>query len=99
MSLDSSIANLMARLSDWRGFPKYSLERRVDIFLTPFLESFIGWKLNAHATLVAPEFPLLASLKDLTPPEHGTKQWTAHTVNVDYLMHLRRHGRRKDAWL
>jgi len=99
MSLESSIASLMNRLADWGGFPKYSLERRVDIFLTPFLESFIGSKLNGVATLVAPEFPLLANLKEADPPTPDSDEWTAHTVNVDYLMYLRRNGGREDAWL
>ena len=52
MSLDYSIASIMARLTDWSGFPKYQLERRVDMIRTnarqegrpddPLLEDFIG---------------------------------------------------------
>jgi hypothetical protein len=94
MSLDYSIAHLMNRLTSWSAFPKYSLERRVDIFLTPFLEGFIGRMLEGEATLVAPEFPLLATLLDNEVPQRDAKKWPAHTVNVDYLLHVRRDGAR-----
>jgi hypothetical protein len=99
MSLEHSIQDIVDRLADWGGFPKYSLERRVDIFLTPFLASFLGWKLNGEATLIAPEFPLLASRKDSSPPPPDSAEWTAHTVNVDYLLYLRRLVPRESAWL
>lgn len=95
MSLDTSIAELMTRLVDWSKFPKYQLERRVDVFLTPFLAPYLGHRLAgdpANATLVAPEFPLLASLR-LTPEERRTRKATAHTVNADYLVRLDRPAR------
>jgi hypothetical protein len=98
MSLDNSIAELMIRLADWSRFPKYQLERRVDIFLTPFLASYVGWRLAGDASaarLVAPEFPLLASREGKPARKNGKKAPTAHTVNVDYLLHLeRRTGQR-----
>lgn len=98
MSLNESMTELMDRLAMWSGFPKYQLERRVDIFLTPFLAPWIGRCLDAEATLVAPEFPILASLGKEAPPPYGHKDWTAHTVNADYLVHVeRRRGAR--SWL
>lgn len=96
MSLEHSIASIMQRLADWSGFPKYQLERRVDIFLTPFLEAFVGAQLGGTAKLVAPEFPLLASLR---PPRQTAlpvplpiteEKRKALTVNVDYLLRLDR---------
>ena len=94
MSLDASITELMKRLADWASFPKYQLERRVDIFLTPFLASWIGQRLGGEATLVAPEFPILASYRHGPSAPDGQKP-TALTVNADYLVHLqRRNGER-----
>lgn len=58
------MASIIARLVDWSRFPKYQLERRIDIFLTPFLDSFISGELRSPAVLVAPEFPLLSDLRD-----------------------------------
>lgn len=86
MTLDYSIASIMNRLAAWSGFPKYQLERRVDIFLTPFLESFVTAKLGRPAVLVAPEFPILADLRD--NPNRPRQQLSGRTVNVDYLFHL-----------
>lgn len=96
MSLETSMTELMDRLAGWSKFPKYQLERRVDIFLTPFLAPYLGHRLAgdpAAATLVAPEFPLLASLVRETPLPYHHPEWTAHTVNADYLVHLARPGR------
>jgi hypothetical protein len=87
MSLDDSISSIMSRLAQWSRFPKYQLERRIDIFLTPFLESFVSAQLTRPARLVAPEFPILSELA-----KHGAKADRAtlscSTVNVDYLLHV-----------
>ena len=100
MSLSYSIASIMRRLEDWALLPKYQLERRVDIFLTPFLEALVGQGLGARATLVVPEFPLRtihrpASAKEedsgAGDPEDDGKD-TAHTVNVDYLLWVEPEG-------
>lgn len=98
MSLDYSIAHIVNRLADWSGFPKYSLERRVDIFVTPFLEGFAGRQFGGSARLVAPEFPLAADLRtqDLRPGEVSP---TARTVNVDYLLHVARPTPEKSVWV
>ena len=87
MSLDDSIASIMTRLTDWSRFPKYQLERRVDIFLTPFLESFVSHELKRPAVLVAPEFPLLADLRNQDPGANRDAL-SGRTVNADYLFHL-----------
>lgn len=87
MSLEYSIASIVTRLTDWSGFPKYQLERRVDIFLTPFLESFVSNELKRPALLVAPEFPLLAGLRD-DGPGASRQKLSGRTVNADYLFHV-----------
>lgn len=97
MSLDYSIASVLGRLVEWAQFPKYSLERRVDIFLTPFLAAFVGDRLGGRAEMVLPEFPLLAALRPgrasrPTNDDAGETKETAHTVNVDYLLRLTRPG-------
>lgn len=90
MGLDESIASIVTRLDDWARFPKYQLERRLDIFLTPFLAEFVCAKLGGtSARLVAPEFPILAAL-DPDRRQRRTKgaEPAALTVNVDYLLHV-----------
>lgn len=42
MPLDASVTESLSRIEEWRGFPKYALERRLDIFLTPYLTSYVG---------------------------------------------------------
>jgi hypothetical protein len=98
MSLDYSISHIVNRLADWSGFPKYSLERRVDIFITPFLEGFVGRQFGGTARLVAPEFPLAA---DLRTHELGANEQspTARTVNLDYLLHVTRLPPARSAWV
>lgn len=83
MPQHSSLEVLFARLREWSRFPKYSLERRIDIFLTPFLAPFLSARMEAPVTLVAPEFPIKLESSN-------------QSVNVDYL--LRRDGR-SPAWL
>jgi hypothetical protein len=95
MSLDYSIARIMGRLADWAGHPKYSLERRIDIFLTPFLETFVGVELGAPAVLLAPEFPLLSDLRE-SGHLADRETLSARTVNVDYLMRV---GGSDPCWL
>lgn len=68
------IAEIFWNLRRWSSFPKYALERRLDIFLTPYLPRFLSDQLGTSVRLVAPEFPI----------KHGT---TRLSVNADYLFH------------
>jgi hypothetical protein len=97
MSLDYSIATIMGRLANWSGFPKYQLERRIDIFITPFLERYFSRKLGGDALLVAPEFPLPRRLAEEVPV--GKEDADALTVNVDYLLHVARAAGAPSAWV
>jgi hypothetical protein len=98
MSLDTSISDIRQRLLTWAAFPKYQLERRVDIFLTPFLECFLRDRLRGSVALVAPEFPLLARLKG-APAKPGARSPGQQTVNVDYLLHVTRKAPAESAWV
>lgn len=62
--LKRSLDLLVNRMVAFSRFPKYSLERRVDIFLAPFLEAYVTTRLGRPARLVAPEFPVLADLSE-----------------------------------
>ncbi len=100
MPLNESVLTIFKNLEKWAGFPKYALERRLDIFLTPFLAPYLSWRLQGTASLVAPEFPILASLRP--KPKKATKPPKREpppglTVNADYLFHIDRTG--KGAWI
>jgi hypothetical protein len=84
MSLADSLVDLVSRLDEWRQYPKYALERRLDIFLTPFLAPYLSQRMEAPVELVAPEFPLKR-------PDN------AQSTNVDYLLHRR--GERDPRWV
>lgn len=84
MSLTDSLIDLVTRLDEWRQYPKYALERRLDIFLTPFLAPYLSQRMEAPVELVAPEFPLKR-------PDN------AQSTNVDYLLHRR--GERNPRWV
>ena len=83
MTLDESLTELFAQIARFGAFPKYSLERRVDLFLALFLEEFLSDAYKAPVRIIAPEFPL-------------KKESNNQSTNVDYL--LRRDGEHP-AWL
>lgn len=99
MSLHDSVQAICRSLEVWAAYPKYAFERRVDILLTPFLEAYLSSELGGVAMLVAPEFPILASLRPKAKPvKPGARPPPAGlTVNVDYLFHIDRGGR--GAWV
>jgi hypothetical protein len=95
-ALADALEALMTRLAGFSEFPKYSLERRIDILLEPFLEALVRAR-HPGAELVAPEFPILAELRtrgaDLVLPEPEEEdslrpKLSRRTVNGDYLFHL-----------
>ncbi len=80
MSLQDSTIEIFKRLQDWSRHPKYALERRLDIFLTPLLAEFVAGQRGldpSQVTLVLPEFPL----------RHRAANH--RTVNADYLLYDR----------
>jgi hypothetical protein len=104
MAPDLTFKEIFARLEDWSRFPKYQLERRIDIFLTFFLVPFFQREaqllrgasgVKAEVELVAPEFPLLSQIRDLLAARSGTRgpadlsRVDARTVNADYLLYRR----------
>jgi hypothetical protein len=84
MSLADSLVDLVNRLDEWRQYPKYALERRLDIFLTPFLAPYLSLRMEAKVELVAPEFPI-------------KRPDDAQSTNVDYL--LRCSDERNPRWV
>ena len=102
MTMPIGVDDVLARLEDWYRFPKYQLERRVDIFLTFFLEPFFEREArlllghrhdDAQVSLVAPEFPLLSEILKIevpasrAAPRPDLSKVKARTVNADYLLY------------
>ncbi len=102
MDQDLTFKDVFDRLGEWALFPKYQLERRVDIFLTFFLEDFFAREARllkdprqeeASVALVAPEFPILSRIEDPRVWEARAsrgakpKDLKASTVNADYLLY------------
>lgn len=83
MSLSASVEVLVQQLDQFRRFPQYALERRLDVFLSLFVEEFLSTRFEAPVHMVAPEFPLHREGNHLS-------------THVDYL--LRREGP-NPAWL
>jgi general stress protein 26 len=82
METKKNIDKLFSNLDKWRGFPKYQLERRVDIFFTLYLKNIVESNLNNEIKLnseIFPEFPILKKLLD-------KKEERNHSINTDYLM-------------
>lgn len=52
------IEQIVANLRRWRALPGYSVERRIDLLLTPYLEGFLTARMGAPVKLVTPEFPI-----------------------------------------
>ena len=67
---DDPIAGIFRRLLEWRRFPGFQLERRLDAFLASYLlpvlgcfENTIG-KLSCETTVVLPELPIAPVIAD-----------------------------------
>jgi hypothetical protein len=60
------VDKLIANLRKWRGLPGYSVERRLDLLLTPFIPGFLGEVMGGEVELVTAEFPLPKALFDST---------------------------------
>jgi hypothetical protein len=92
--LKTALDALMRRLVFFSQFPKYSLERRIDIFLVPFVEALVKGTLDRGAKLVAPEFPILRDLhlraagSENALVAQAAAKPSRRTVNLDYLFHL-----------
>ena len=65
------IDDIFKNLDDWRHFPHYQLERRVDIFFSYFLRGLMQKKFGIEDPIVIPEFPInkniLYTTKDNQP--------------------------------
>lgn len=101
MDADQSLVDIFQRLESWARLPKYALERRLDIFLTPFLEEFLTRETGAPVTLVVPEFPILSEIALVAPSTPGLTPMplgavSARTVNADFLL---RRGGPDPAWI
>lgn len=56
--------DVFERLDEWRHFPKYELERRVDIFFSFYIKKIIELKTNNKnlVDIIIPEFPVMKML-------------------------------------
>lgn len=75
--MPNALDQIFDNLNRWRHFPNYQLERRFDVFLTPYLQRTVqdhcGVVLNS---VIIPEMPL-------------KQPATNHTDKVDYVMFSR----------
>src|SRR5688572_28021872 len=68
------LRQIFESLTCWRHLPSYQLERRLDVFLTPYLKELIEKKLVARLRpVIVPEMPLKQAGRN-------------HTDKVDYVM-------------
>ncbi len=73
------IAEIFAKMDNWRNLPKYQLERRADIFFAVYLKAALEAKYNIKIKEeIIPEFPIHKATID---PNNQTHQ----SVNVDFL--------------
>ncbi|MBF0316322.1 MAG: hypothetical protein HQK52_23085 [Oligoflexia bacterium] len=76
MNTEKTINMIFENLTDWSNIPKYQLERRIDIFFTPYLETIINHHYGEkgfHPDLIIPEFPL-------------KKDCSNRSSNIDYFL-------------
>jgi hypothetical protein len=74
LGLTSSVSFMIDRLIANKRYPKYQFERASEIFLAPFIEEWLGTKLEKDLELVAMEFPLKKPLGN-------------QSTNADYLLY------------
>jgi hypothetical protein len=75
--MNTAVEEVVALLRTWQPLPKYSVERRIDAWLAPFLAPYLQSTRGGEVRLVASEFPI------------RKKKQGAHarTVNADFLLH------------
>ncbi len=75
--MKSAVDEVVQLLRTWQPLPKYSVERRIDAWLAPFLAPYLQAARGGEVRLVASEFPI------------RKKNQGAHalTVNADFLLH------------
>jgi hypothetical protein len=76
------VEQVIANLRTWRALPGYSVERRLDVLLTPYLEGFLTKQMGGKVELVTAEFPLP---KTLFPKLLGGKDPKRQHVSADFL--------------
>lgn len=54
----SALQKVFDNLAKWRPLPGYSVERRLDLLLSPYLPAFLSAQMKAPVELVAAEFPI-----------------------------------------
>lgn len=74
MAIDRNVKLILDFLREWSQLPKYSLERRIDVWLAPYLPRFLEDTLGGRFQLVMAEFPI-------------KKPKNAQSVNADFLLH------------
>lgn len=75
-----ALEQLFRTLDVWRHLPKYQLERRTDIFFTPYLPTLLAARFGKPiCTVVVPEFPLKQAV-------HNSSN------NVDYALFAQDHS-------
>ena len=73
-----SVSFVISCLREWAKYPGYSVERRIDVLLAPYLGQALSERMRAPVKLVAAEFPLPHRLFQ---GEEATRQHVA----ADYL--------------
>lgn len=86
---------LIERLKEWKGLPDYQMERRVDLFISLYLEEVLNAKYVCEdMKIVCPEFPvralkIIGSGKKWENPELSLDDikpvCTRHSTKIDYL--------------
>lgn len=77
----SSTRTLQQHLHRWRNLPAYQLERRADIFFTPYLKEVLAMHLDLEMSdIVIPEFPVHQRLTRSTAPKGAYSDKVDFTV-------------------
>ncbi len=77
-----AVEQVIANLRRWRALPGYSVERRLDLLLTPYLPSFLSKEMGGEVALVAAEFPIA---KTLFPQVLDGADPKRRHISVDFL--------------
>ena len=81
MDSTNFINQLFDRLDQWKEFPTYQLERRVDIFFALYLPLILKAELNFNADRILPEFPVRVG--DMEGKENTNRSNRIDYVAVD----------------
>lgn len=79
----TTLANIFQKLTEWKKYPNYQMERRADIFFGFYMNEILSAKFGGNFDVILPEFPLWK--ERMRNPNNIDTSADMLSVKADYL--------------